>query len=110
MTLLDGIRDDDWIGDLHALDEGTDYVRATLIDGRSDDNDALVSMGQLESVQFRDFLSAGRAPGRPEIKDDNLAEKIGRIDWFAIQVRHRPGGGWPVPDGDSHEGGASVSG
>lgn len=68
---------------------------AVDVDTDAHDGDTFVLETLLELDEGRHFLDAGRAPGGPEIQNQNLALKVAEVN-FAVGILHDEfGGGGP---------------
>ena len=69
-------------------------VRARILADRDHAELAVVAMRRGEPVERRQFLDAGRAPGRPQIDQHRHALELGEADLAAVGiVEHRRGRG-----------------
>ena len=61
------------------FEERGDHIKAEPIDGEDHDRECVPTQFGLETVEGRHFSYAGRAPGGPEIEQDDLALKSAEI-------------------------------
>src|SRR5581483_10491186 len=78
----------DWV----LLQKRFDQWRAILIHRNTDEYNTFALQLAIHSVEARDLLNAGNAPGRPEVQYDNLAGKRCRVEACAIKRRQRQPG------------------
>src|SRR5690606_5033561 len=80
---------------LHAVQNGIVYSRffgetsscVTFVDGNADDLQALRAQFALQLHEHRHFPHAGRAPGGPEVENDDLAVPLRDRLQLVVQVR-----------------------
>jgi hypothetical protein len=80
------VADDDRIRDLLHLNEGPHHLRAGLIEGDPEHDEAALAefLGQLLEVGH--LHAAGTAPGGPEIEQDDLAAEVAEAHRLPFEI------------------------
>ena len=64
-----------------------------LVERDADDDEPAAAVLLLERLEFWGLGATGRAPGGPEVDDDDLAPKRGEIELLPVEVDEAQGGG-----------------
>ena len=82
----------DPVGDAELLPELQDRL-GRLVEGDPDDLEAGAAVLLRERDELRRLRPARRAPGRPEVDDDDLAAERGEVELLPVAVAEAEGGG-----------------